>query len=422
MGHLKIPPVHFELKEGAIPFSSKPFPIPKAYENLTKEECRRFVEDGIWEHTLESEWAAPTFIVPKKTGDVRIVTDFRELNKWIKRKPYPLPRIQDLLQKMEKFKYATAIDLRKGYYNIHLDEESANLCTTVFPWGKYRYKKLPMGIATSPDIFQKAMNDICGDLDYVLVYLDDILVLSNQEDSFEDHLAKLQEVLKRLHNVGLKVNLHKTELCQTTLDYLGYTLTPNGIKPQSKKVEAIRRMLPPTNRRQLRRFLGMVNYYRDIWKRRSHIIAPLAKLSGQSKAKFAWTEVEQKAFEATKDMIASETLLAYPDFNQPFHVYTDASDYQLGGTIMQNNRPLAFYTRKMNPAQQKYTTGEQELLSIVEVLKTFENILLGQDVVVHTDHLNLLYSKLASNRMIRWRHMLGLSRLQSALSCLHRCK
>ena len=131
-----------------------------------------------------------------------------------------------------------------------------------------------MGISVSPDIFQKAMNDVVGDLDYVLVYLDDILILSNQDDSFEDHLAKLQEVFKRLHNVGLKVNLHKTELCQTTLDYLGYTLTPQGIKPQSKKVEAIQRMLPPTNRRQLRRFLGMVNYYRDVWKRRSHIIAP----------------------------------------------------------------------------------------------------------------------------------------------------
>ena len=103
----------------------------------------------------------------------------------------------------------TAIDLRKGYYNIQLDEESSNLCTTVFPWGKYRYKKLPMGISVSPDIFQKAMNDVVGDLDYVLVYLDDILILSNQDDSFEDHLAKIQEVFKRLHNVGLKVNLHK---------------------------------------------------------------------------------------------------------------------------------------------------------------------------------------------------------------------
>ena len=121
IGTLNIPPVHFELRPGSKPYSGRPFPIPKAYETLTKEECRRFCKVGIWEHTLDSEWAAPTFIVPKKTNDVRIVTDFRELNKCIIRKPYPLPKVQDLLQKMEKFKYATAIDLRKGYYHIPLD-------------------------------------------------------------------------------------------------------------------------------------------------------------------------------------------------------------------------------------------------------------------------------------------------------------
>ena len=196
IGTLNIPPVHFELKPNSKPYNGKPFPVPKAYEKLTKEECRRFSQVGIWEHTLDSTWAAPTFIAPKKTNDVRIVTDFRELNKCIIRKPYPLPKVQDLLQKMEKFKYATAIDLRKGYYHIPLDEATSKLCTTVFPWGKYQYKRLPMGIATSPDIFQKAMNDIFGDLEYVIVYLDDILILSNEHDTFQDHLNKIKTILK----------------------------------------------------------------------------------------------------------------------------------------------------------------------------------------------------------------------------------
>ena len=124
-----------------------------------------------------------------------------------------------------------------------------------------------MGIVTSPDIFQKAMNDIFGDLDYVLVYLDDILILIKDEDTFEDHLNKIKTVFSRLHKMGMKVNLLKTEFFKDKLKYLGYLLTPKGIKPLPKKVEAIRCILPPKNRRQLRRFLGMINYYRDMCKR-----------------------------------------------------------------------------------------------------------------------------------------------------------
>ena len=134
-----------------------------------------------------------------------------------------------------------------------------------------------------------------------------------------------------------------------------------------------------------------------MWKQHSHILAPLAKLSGKFKEKWEWGPTEQKTFEQAKRMVAQEAMLAYPDFSKPFHIYTDASDYQLGAVIMQNEKPLAFYTQKLNPAQTKYPTGEQELLSIVETLKSFENILLGQHVIVHTDHLKLLYRKLASN-------------------------
>ena len=210
IGTLNIPPVHFELKPDAKPYHARPFPIPKAYKNLTKEECGQFDKDTIWHHTLDSEWAVPTFIVPKKTGDVRVVTDFWELNKAIVQKPYPLPKILDILQKMEKFKCTTTVDLRKGYYHIPLDKATQKLCTTVLPWGKYSYERLPMGIATSPDIFQKAMNDVFGDLDYVIVYLDDILILSNEDDTFDDHLAKLNKVFKRSHHMGMKINLLKT--------------------------------------------------------------------------------------------------------------------------------------------------------------------------------------------------------------------
>ena len=140
LGTIDIEPIHLEIEEGARPKHSKPYPVPKAYEKVTKKECTRFCDIGVLEEANHSQWAAPSFVQPKKTGDVRVLTDFRELNKVLIRKPYPLPKIQDLLQKMEKFKYATALDLSMGYYHIPLYEYSQNLCITILPWGKSKYK------------------------------------------------------------------------------------------------------------------------------------------------------------------------------------------------------------------------------------------------------------------------------------------
>ena len=403
LGQLQIEPIHLELKPGAKPYHAKPFAIPKAYEATTKKEIDRFESLGIWKRVSQSPWTAGTFIQPKKTGDVRVLTDFRKLNEWLVRKPHPLPKISDLLQKLEGFQWATAIDLSMGYYHIPLDEYSQGLCGTVMPWGIYQYTKLPMGISEAPDIFQSIMMRLLGDLDWVHVYMDDILITSN--GTYEDHLEKITTVLKRLEEAGFRANVRKCIFAADTVDYLGYTISRDGIHPQTKKVEAVLKMQPPTTKRQLRRFLGMVNYYRDMWRKRSHILAPLTALSSKSKT-WIWTDECNNSFETIKRVIARQTMLTFPDFNKEFHIYTDASDYQLGAVIMQDGKPLAFYSRKLNAAQKNYTTGEQELLSIVETLKEFRNILLGQQLVIHTDHLNLLYSKMPSARVVRWRLML----------------
>ncbi len=142
-----------------------------------------------------------------------------------------------------------------------------------------------------------------------------------------------------------------------------------------------------------------------MWVRRADTLAPLSRLTSD-KVPWKWTEVEQKAFDAMKKIIARETLLAYPNFNEPFHIYTDASATQLGAVVTQRERPIAFYSRKLNPAQTRYTTTERELLSIVETLKEFRSILLGQQLIVHTDHENLTYKKFNTDRVMRWRLML----------------
>jgi hypothetical protein len=202
-------------------------------------------------------------------------------------------------------------------------------------------------------------------------------------------LIVLNKILTRLRKKGFKINLRKSFFAVGEFEYLGYWVTREGIQPQTRKVDAILKILPPRTKKQVRSFLGMINYYRDMWHKRSHLILPLAALSSKSKP-FTWTEQCQKSFEDITKIVAQEVLLNYPNFGIPFDIFTDASERQLGTVIMQNNKPIAFYSRKLNPAQCKYTTGEQELLSIVKTVKQYQNILLGYDIKVFTDHKNTL--------------------------------
>ena len=287
-----------------------------------------------------------------------------------------------------------------GYYHIELTPNSSRLCTIVLPWGKYEYLRLPMGLCNSPDIFQEKMSELMVGLEFARAYIDDLLVVS--KGNFETHLRHLEKVFTRLANAGLKVNVTKSHFCCNELEYLGYLINREGVRPTMKKVEAIKKIATPTTRKQLSSFIGMVNYYRDMWPKRSHLLAPLSALTS-SKVKWNWTDKCQLAFEDMKELIARETLLTYPDFNKPFEIHTDASQILLGACISQEGKPVAFYSRKLNPAQTRYTTTERELLSIVEALKEFRNILLGQQIIVHTDHENLTYKKFNSDRVMRWR-------------------
>ncbi len=403
LGRWKGETYKIELKPGAEPYHARAYPVPKAYEQTLRLEVERLVKAGVLKKVNRSEWAAPSFIIPKKDKTVRFITDFRELNKRIKRKPFPIPKIQDLMLKLEGFQYATSLDLNMGYYHIELCPFSKKLCTVVFPWGKYEYQRLPMGLCNSPDIFQEKMSTLMEELEYVRAYIDDLLCLTKAD--FQDHLDKLEAVFVKLRDAGLKVNAKKSFFAKPELEYLGYWITRQGIQPVQKKVQAIQEIAAPKDKRQLRRFIGMVNYYRDMWIRRSDVLAPLSKLTSKT-AKWKWGEEEQKAFDTMKQIIGRETLLVYPKFDRPFDIHTDASHTQLGAVISQEGKPIAFYSRKLNPAQTRYTTTERELLAIVETLKEFKNILLGQEIKVYTDHKNLTFKQFNTERVMRWRLLL----------------
>jgi RNase H-like domain found in reverse transcriptase len=173
-------------------------------------------------------------------------------------------------------------------------------------------------------------------------------------------------------------------------------LSPNN------KVKAILAIDAPRNCRELRSFIGIINYYQDMWVRRSHVLAPLASLTS-NKAKSSWGPQQEVAFQTAKKIIAREVMLAYLDFNKPFEIHMDASHYQLGAVISQEGKPIAFYSCKLKPAQTRYTTTERELLSILETLKEYQNILLGHQIKVFTDHKNLVYKTFNTEHVMRWR-------------------
>lgn len=267
LGTWQAKPYHIELREDAKPYHAKAFPVPIIHQTTMRNEVERLVEAGVLRKVNRSEWAAPTYIIKKKNGSARFISDFRELNKRIRRKPYPIPKIQEMIQNLlEGFAYASSIDLNMGYYHIKLSPESCELCTIFLPWGKYEYQKLPMGLCNSPNVFQEKMNALFVGMNEVRAYIDDLLLITS--GLYEEHLTKLDEVLLRLREAGLKVNAEKSIFCTGELEYLGYWITNwitrDGIKPLPDKVHAIQKVAKPTNTKQLRGFIGIVNYYRDM--------------------------------------------------------------------------------------------------------------------------------------------------------------
>jgi hypothetical protein len=216
----KLLPVSFEVKKGMKPYHGRPYHIQHKHKAVLMKEIKQLYNIGVLEWQPSSRWVLLTFIIPKKDSTVRTISDFRELNKRIVRKPYPVPKISTILQELEGFTYATALELNMGYYTIKLDPTASKMCTIIFPWGKYSYKRLHMGFGGSADIFQAQIMALMASLKFVQAHMDDLLIITR--GILDKHLQRMETVLTRLRDAGLKVNAAKSLFCAHEIEYLVY--------------------------------------------------------------------------------------------------------------------------------------------------------------------------------------------------------
>ncbi|KAH9131876.1 hypothetical protein AeRB84_021591 [Aphanomyces euteiches] len=371
---------HIPMKPNSTPVHSRPYPVPQVHLQSVKNEIQRLLDLDVIKRDTSSSWAAPAFPILKKNGTIRLVMiDYRRLNQAVVRHPFPLPKISTILQSLQPFVCVSTLDGNMGYHQIPIANSSQSQLAFVLPFVKYTFKRLPFGLSTAPDEYQARMNTLLGDLSYVHVYLDDILVITTT--SIEDHVEQLSTVFERIRGANLTLNFAKCRFFAKSTEYLGFTITCDGNQPIESKA---------------------VHWSGELFPRRAHVMQPLTAMTSKQ-AKFSWTAQCEQAFRGTQKLLSETTLLHYPNFNEPFTIHTDSSSFQLGGVISQNGKPLAFFSGKLSTSQRNYTVTEQEMLSIVELLKEYRNILLGRKIVIYTDHKNLSFTKFTNPRVHRWR-------------------
>lgn len=375
------------------------------------EECKRQVAELLNVGAIRpsaSPYGSPILFVKKKDGTMRMVVDYRAVNKLTRQDRYPLPRIDDILDKLQGARYFSSLDLLSGYHQIKLKPEDVEKTAFRTPFGLYEFLVLPFGLTNAPATFQRVMNHIFRDFvaaGFVVIYLDDVLVYSKSSAEHEHHLRM---VLSRLRQAQLYAKLAKCSFFKDELAYLGHIVGRHGLKVDPSKVTTVANWPIPTNVHELRSFLGLANYFRKFVANYSALTAPLTGLTGK-KTTWVWNPDHLHSFEEVKKALISAPVLALPDLEKPFVVVADASRFGTGAVLLQEDRPVAYYSHKMNSAESNYHTTEQELLGVVLALREWRCYLLGSPFTVITDHKANTYFDTQgrlSARQARWAEFL----------------
>lgn len=389
------------------PIRQRPYRVPETLVSGLRDEIRIMQELGVIEAST-SEWSSPIVVVPKKDGTLRICMDFRKLNAVSQFDAYPMPRIDDLLEKIGRARYITTLDLCKGYWQVPLEEKSREYTAFRTPLGLFQFTVMPFGLHGAPATFQRLMDRVLqGCDDCCAAYLDDVVIFSQ---TWAEHCQHLQKVLQRIQGAGLTLNVRKCEWARAETKYLGYLVGHGEVRPQVDKVEAIKNSSRPRTRKQVRSFLGLVGWYRRFIPNFSTIAAPLTDLTSKAaRNPVQWTEECERAFNTLKICLCSSPVLQSADFTQRFLVQVDASSVGIGAVLAQGKpgeeRPVLYLSRKLLPREQRYSTIEKECLAIKWALESLRYYLLGREFDLDTDHRALTWIQTMKDhnaRVTRW--------------------
>ncbi len=391
----------------AAPIKQNPYRIPPYRQDAVKDELQYMLEIGAIEKGT-SEWSSPLVPVLKPDNTVRPCIDFRKVNSVTRADAYPIPRLEDCIDRIGQASFVSKFDLLKGYWQVPLTHRAKQVSAFCTADQLYLCRVLPFGMKKAPATFQRLMNTITAGLANVVTYIDDVVVYSS---SWTDHIVHIDQLFERLEAAGLVVNLPKCEFGKGQVTYLGHLVGRGSVRPRQAKVQAIADLSTPTTKRQLMRLLGMSGFYRRFVPNFADVVAPLTNLLKKG-IKFVWTPECQSAVERVKAILSCEPVLKAPDFLVPFRLAVDASDLGIGAVLLQVDsqgieKPVAYYSKKLNRHQQRYSTIEKEGLALVLAIQHFEFYVAGsqKELLVYTDHNPLVFiEKFKGNnqRLFRW--------------------
>jgi len=365
------------------PVVHAPRKIPLALKDKVRDELKRMEEnDIIVKQTEPTAWVNSMVTVIKPNNKVRICIDPKDLNRAIKRPHYPLKTIEEVIANMPEAKVFSKIDAVNGFWQLKLTDESSKLCTFNTPFGRYRFKRLPFGINSASEVFQKAMSEMFDDIEGAVSIIDDVLIWG--KDLQEDD-ERLQQVLGRVRENNLKLSPGKCEFRKNRISYVGHVLTSEGVVPDPEKIRAVEAMNPPENKTELHTFLGFIAYLTKFIPNMSEVSAPL-RLLLEKNTSWHWDEQQQSSFQKLKLMATNSPVLRYFDPKLPLTLSVDASQKGLGAVILQEGKPIAYASRALTTCQQRYAQIEKETLAIVYGCQKFHQYIYGRKVTVETDH------------------------------------
>ena len=412
LGCVKNQTFQIDINQDVPPKYCKARPIPYAMRDKVYTELDRLQKEGIITPVSHSLWAAPMVPVLKTDNSVRLCGDYKlTVNKAANRDTYPIPKIQDLFANLTDCKIFSKLDMSQAYAQLCLDDTSKKYTTINTPKGLFQYNRLAFGISSAPGIFQRAMENLFGDMAEVICYLDDILIIAKTK---KEHNDILREVFLRLQETGIKLKWEKCFIEVSEVVYLGFKIDQDGLHPTNDKVRAIKSAPRPENISQLRSYLGLLNFYRKFIRSAANLLEPLNRLL-KSSTKWVWGPEQEKSFLASKEALIKSEALIHFDPTKPIVVSADSSSYGLGAVLSHKidgvERPVCFVSRTLSPAERKYPQVEREALALVYALRQFHFYLWGQPkFTLITDHKPLLglfsdnkpISAMASGRIQRW--------------------